>query len=168
MHRPKKTPMCVSPCNRPLLMRSLWQRERPCRQLPRQAQHLQQRQAPRLRMGHLQLQQQQTLLPMPHPTAPSLPHSIIRAQTAESERCSGCMQRGKPAQAGADAASGPSAAPPASAAAPAMAALVLNSPTSGPLKQTCSVSQWLLALQAADHHRLCLPWLCGSRLPPLG
>ena len=157
MHRTNERLMCLSPCNRLLLMRSPWQRENQCRQLPRQAHHLQPRQAPWLQMGHLQLQHQQMLLPMPHPTAPSLPRSAIRAQTAESERCSKCLHRGELAQTGAVAASGQPAAPLASAAVPAMAAPVLSSPTSVPLKQTCSVQQWLLALQAADHHRLCLP-----------
>ena len=90
----------VSPCNRPLLTRSPWQRESRCRQLPRQAQRLPPRQAPQLQMGHLPLQHQRLLLPRPHPTAPSLPRSTTRAQTAKSERLLICMQRGsRPRQA---------------------------------------------------------------------
>ena len=166
MHRTDKRPMCVSCCNRRLRMRSPWQRESQCRQPPRQAQHLQPRQAPQLQMVHLQLQQQQILRPMPRLRAPNLPRSTTRAQTTKSEECSKCLQWGKPAEAGAVAASRPPAAPSAAAAAPAMAVLMLSAPTPGPLTQTRSVQQWLLAAQAAPRQRRCLPWLCGRRLHP--
>ena len=166
MHRTDKRPMYVSCCNRRLLTRSPWQRESQCRQPPRQAQHLQPRRAPQLQMGHLQLQQQQILRPMPRLRAPNLPRSTTRAQTTKSETCSKCLQWGKPAKAGTVAASRPPAAPSAAAAAPAVAALVLSAPTPGPLTQTRSVQQWLLAAQAAPRQRRCLPWLCGRRLHP--